>query len=82
MSIRNKQADRILTLLESCKHVADKWGKEAWCDLPHILALGIASHTRRISDLRKRGHVIECRKEWVDGQCRTKYRLVRPVVHP
>ena len=75
MSIRNKQAqaDRILKLLEFYS------GSQTheWVALPQILALHIASHTRRISDLRKQGHIIECLKEWVDGQVRTKYRLVK-----
>lgn len=61
------QADRILALLEARQHVP----------LPMILSLGIASHTRRISDLRARGLDVRCTKEWVNGQLHTAYKLHR-----
>ncbi len=72
---RESQAQRILNLLERYWHPdADKW---AWCPLPVIMNLGIASHTRRIHELRRAGHNIEIRKEYVDGQLHTAYRLIR-----
>lgn len=70
MSTRNRQSERILELLQ----------QREWVDLPTILRLGIASHTRRISDLRRRGLTVECRKQWVDGQLRTAYKLHREEV--
>ena len=70
---RKSQADRILTLL-------DTYNGE-WVALPRIMGLGIASHTRRISDLRKRGLNVECRKEWIDGQLHTAYRII-PTINP
>ena len=76
MSLHSKQADRILRLLESQLDNPGSFNHE-WVPLPKILSLGIASHTRRVSDLRKQGHKIECRSQWVDGQRRTAYRLVR-----
>ena len=77
MSTRETQADRVLELLEWYHLKSIKENYNLWCPLPKIMQLGIACHTRRISDLRKRGHVIECQRETVDGQVRTKYRLVR-----
>ena len=65
---RISQADRLLRLLAQALVPVE---------LPRIMALGIASHTRRISDLRKRGYNIVCEKETVNGQVRTKYRLVK-----
>lgn len=44
---------------------------------PTLLRLGIASHTRRIHELRKAGHNIEMRDEYVGGQRHTSYRLVK-----
>jgi hypothetical protein len=46
--------------------------------LPAILRLGIACHTRRIHELRKAGHIIEIRDEWVGRERHTAYRLVPP----
>jgi hypothetical protein len=43
--------------------------------LPHILGLGIASHTRGIHELRKAGHIIEKREQYVGHQRRVWYRL-------
>jgi hypothetical protein len=71
---RHTQAEMILRQLEI--FAGSRTEADQWCPLPCIMALGIACYTRRISDLRKRGHVIECRKEYVDGQMRTAYRLV------
>jgi len=62
------QAHRILRLLASQK----------WTPLPEILDLRIASHTRRIHELRKAGHVIERKEEREKRSRRVWYRLVRP----
>ena len=61
------QAQRILNLLREYEG--------NWLPLPEILALGIASHTRRIFELRKKW-VIEMREEWVGQQRQTAYRLL------
>jgi len=63
---RENQAQRILMLL---KHAND------WVSLPRILELGIASHTRRIHELRKAGHNIEMEDLWEGRQRRVWYRL-------
>lgn len=63
------QAQRLLRLLEH----SSPW----WVGLPTIMSLNIASHTRRIHELRKAGHEIEIRNEYVDGQRRTAYRLIK-----
>ena len=68
-----KQADRILALLQSTFYAYNP-DRFDWVPLPDILALGIASHTRRIFELRKEW-IIELRDERVDGQRRTSYRL-------
>jgi helix-turn-helix protein len=69
---RTGQADRLLRLLEYAAELG------TYVPLPAIMALGIASYTRRISDLRQRGFRIECERERTDsGQLRTRYRLVR-----
>jgi hypothetical protein len=63
---RQFQADRILCLLK----------QHEWVDLPQIMNLRIASHTRRISDLRKRGYEITVEKVRVDGSLHTRYKLL------
>ena len=65
---KKKQSDRILELL-SCGY---------WITLPEIMALHIASHTRRIHELRKAGHVIERRDYWSGSSRHVFYRLVKP----
>ena len=65
MTHRETQCMRLLALLQSRSLVS----------LPEILDLHIASHTRRISDLRKQGYDIICHDEYVDGQRHTKYEL-------
>ena len=62
------QCDRILKLLTEYA--------PNFCPLPEILNLRIASHTRRIHELRKAGYKIELRDERVNGQRHTAYRLV------
>jgi len=62
---RVTQAERILDLLESAN---------GWVSLPRILELGIASHTRRIHELRRAGHVILKRELWVGRNRRVWYR--------
>jgi hypothetical protein len=61
------QAQRILNLLREYEG--------NWCPLPEIMRLGIASHTRRLFELRKR-FIIEMREEWVGHERHTAYRLV------
>jgi hypothetical protein len=53
---RQKQADRILALLQA--------HKGEWVELPRILALGIACYTKRLSELRRDGNLIELRDNW------------------
>lgn len=74
MKSHETQANRLLRLLENKLNMEPNDG---WIDLPWIMRLGIACHTRRIHELRKAGHVIELRDEYVDGQRRTAYRLVK-----
>ena len=66
---RKSQEDRILNILEV-------YAPE-WVPLNRILDLRIASYTRRISELRKRGHAVECQTERVGNETHSKYRLVR-----
>ena len=65
MSHRETQCMRLLALLQSKPVVT----------LPEIMELRLASHSRRISDLRKLGYDIICHDEYVDGQRHTKYEL-------
>ena len=66
MSDRTTQKARILSLLQSQQMVA----------LPDILALQIASYTRRISELRHEdGYDIVCHKWQFNGQTHIKYEL-------
>lgn len=78
MRDRQTQNAAILRVLESA-------GGD-WVSMPKIVgACGpgtfIASHTRRISDLReeleRRGLTIECGDDWIDGQRQTRYRIVQ-----
>ena len=64
---RQKQADRILALLQA--HAGE------WVELPEILSLQIASFTRRIFELRQDGHLIENKTCSMGGQCHSAYRL-------
>ena len=66
---KHDQSSRLLRLLESREVV----------ELPAIMALHIASHTRRISDLRKRGYDIRCDTVWIDGVRHSSYRPMRPL---
>lgn len=74
MKSHETQANRLLRLLENKLNMESNDG---WIDLPWIMRLGIACHTRRIHELRKAGHNIELRDEYVDGQRRTAYRLIK-----
>jgi Helix-turn-helix domain len=65
-SERRVQADRILALLVTHAEVP----------LPEILRLGIASHTARISDLRKRGFDIRMHDKWEGRTRKVWYELV------
>lgn len=60
------QTARVLSLLQSKDVVT----------LPELLDLRIASLTRRVSDLRAQGWLIECSETRVGKQRRTSYRLV------
>ena len=62
---RETQCERLLALLQSKPVVT----------LPEIMELRIASHTRRLSDIRKMGYDIICHDEYLDGQRHTKYEL-------
>jgi hypothetical protein len=68
---QQSQCQRILSCLES----VGQWSRDGWVGLPHILGLGIASHTRGIHELRKAGHIIEKREQYVGHQRRVWYRL-------
>ena len=69
MTDKANQCDRLLVLLG--RHEGH------WVPLPMILALFIANYRARFSELRRKGHQIELRDEWVNGQRYTAYRLVR-----
>jgi len=75
MSDRQTQRARLLALLQSHGFSYSPKPRYGWVALPEIMALGIASHTRRIHELRKEWD-IELRDEWVGGQRRTAYRLL------
>ena len=62
------QNGRILSLLR------DSGG--SWVPLPKILALGVARYSARILELRRLGFQIENRLEYVNGTCRSFYRLL------
>ena len=73
------QTDRILELLQRAAS-SPLYNPEGWVTLPQIMSLHIASHSRRISDLRERGIEIEIRKEYEGRQLRTAYRLIRGII--
>lgn len=66
MPKRQGQCDRILALLRSKPYVT----------LPEILNLRIASHTRRIQELRKAGYVIEIELTHINGEVHSAYKLL------
>jgi predicted transcriptional regulator len=63
---RASQAARILALLQA----------HEWVGLPAILDLRIASFTRRLSDLKSDGWVIERREKRVGRARHSEYRLL------
>ena len=65
---RETQCGRLLDLLRS--------NGDFWTPLPLILDLRIAKYSSRLTELRKRGYVIENQKETVDGICHSRYRLL------
>jgi hypothetical protein len=73
VSEKQHQGERILRLLRSYEG--------NWCPLPEILDLRIASHTRRIHELRKK-YCIDMRDEWVDGHRYVWYRLMANIMEP
>lgn len=62
------QCGRILQLLEEARG--------SWVPLPRILDLKISQYSARILELRRKGHVIENRNLWIDGQRRSWFRLL------
>jgi len=66
--MRTTQCDRILALLQAHQGY--------WVGLFRIMQLHIASHTRRIHELRKMGHVIEMKSHFIGRQRLVEYRLV------
>jgi hypothetical protein len=65
---RETQCRRLLSLLEGGR----------WIGLPEIMDLRLASHTRRLHELRKQGHIIQIDDQWVSGRRQVRYRLLRP----
>jgi hypothetical protein len=65
---RQNQCDRLLALLKSHEGY--------WVPLYNIMYLHIASHTARISDLRKQGFTIEKQERRLGGQRLVEYRLM------
>lgn len=64
------QQERILNLL------AARGGN--WVSLPEILDLKISQYSSRVHELRCKGHLIENRSEWVNGQRHSWFRLIPP----
>ncbi len=71
MSNRQTQCQRILELLRSAC-------RPGWVPLPRIMELGIASHTRRLTEIRRAGHTIEKREKYEGHSRHVWYRLVQP----
>ena len=68
MTPRQTQCARILTLLQ---HHAGEW-----VPLPRILDLRIACHSKRLSDLRREGWIIELNDVRFGKERHTMYRLL------
>ena len=64
---RANQREQILHLLQSAK------GREV--GLPEILACRISQYGSRLHELRGAGYVIRNRKQWIDGQIHSWFRL-------
>lgn len=64
------QCGRILQLLAGANG--------GWVPLPEILALGVAQYAARVHELRRRGHAIENKTQWVGGVRHSWYRLGAP----
>jgi hypothetical protein len=62
------QASRILKLLQQYAPNA--------VPLPEILSLHVASYTRRLTELRRAGWIIETLDEWAGRERHTAYRLL------
>jgi len=67
---RHSQAERILAVLQ------ERAGQ--WVPLPVILALGVAQYNTRISELRRDGHNIRNKTEWVGRECHSWFGLNVP----
>lgn len=66
------QCDRILALLKNADPVDGRY-----VTLLQILNLRIANYRARVSEMRKRGAIIECHTEWIDGIRYSWYRLLK-----
>jgi hypothetical protein len=65
------QCDKILSLLRDRRGV--------WVPITELhTASGSYVIHSRVSDLRKRGHSISQRNEWLHGQCHSFYKLNQP----
>lgn len=73
---RETQCQRLLRLLKNHAGWTDGNGEQSWVSLPTIMNLGIASHSKIVSLLRAQGNNIEMERHTVNGQLRTRYRLV------
>ena len=62
---RANQAQRVLALLEA----------KEWVSSAGFAYAGILCYTKRISELRKSGHVIVSRESRSNGRRRVEYRL-------
>lgn len=64
--LRQFQKNRVLGLLES----------KEWVSVALILDLRVASYTRRLTDLKREGYIIERREKRVGRQRYSEYRLL------
>jgi len=65
---KDSQCMRILNLLRSKEKV----------QLPELLKMWIANHTARMSNLRKKGYDIKCKKKWDEEakEYHSEYKLI------
>ena len=67
---KQSQCNQILKLLKQANKTKNKW-----VPLPRILRLGAAQYNVRIMELRERGHRIVNDTVWLNGECRSWYRI-------
>lgn len=64
-----------------CNQIIKLLQKKEFVTLPEIMKMGIAWHTARISDLRKKWYNVQCIKEyvkvWKKTVLHTKYTLIK-----